>query len=78
MQVLAEAKRIAELRITTKVIFNGCICMTLIITGEEEGSYENNDNVLQLSNYVLLLSFSLTLLLVNLKYWRMHVTCFCA
>lgn len=40
MQVLAEAKRIAELRIMTKVIFNGRICMTLIITcGEEEESF---------------------------------------
>jgi len=40
MQVLAEAKRIAELRIMTKVIFNGCIRMTLIITcGEEEEGF---------------------------------------
>lgn len=38
MQVLAEAKRIAESRILTKVIFKDCISMTLIITGgEEEG-----------------------------------------
>lgn len=70
MQVLAEAKRIAELRIMTKVIFNGCICMTLIITcGEEEESFLlDNDNVSILSNYAFLLSFSHTFLLVNLKY----------
>jgi hypothetical protein len=36
MQVLAEAKRIAELRLMTKVIFNTCISMTLIMTGGEE------------------------------------------
>lgn len=46
MQVLAEAKRISELRI--QVIFNCCFCMKLTITGgEEEENFfnENSDNV---------------------------------